>query len=85
MYTIINFLTDLYNGHPANKFFMVLLIWLFWPGTMFVVGWVLEGRTVPIWEHQAKLFFPGDLAFGIIVVHSSASTQRLSDGRAPLC
>lgn len=68
MYTIINFLMNLYNGHPANKFLMVLTVWLFWPGTMFLVGWALEGRTVPIWKHQAKLFFPGDLAFGIIVV-----------------
>ena len=68
MNIIINFLMELYNGHPANKFLMVLAVWLFWPGTMFLVGRILEGRTVPIWKHQSKLFFPGDLAFGIIVV-----------------
>lgn len=68
MYAIISFLMDLYNDNPTNKFLMALAIWLFWPGMAFVVGWILEGRTVPIWKHQARLFFPGDLAFGIIVV-----------------
>ncbi len=68
MHIIIDYLMSMYTANPASKFLMVLMTWLFWPGTMFLVGWVFERRSVPIWKHQAKLFFPGDLAFGVIVV-----------------
>lgn len=61
-------LISAYSANPANKYLLVLWLWLFWPGAMFLVGWIFEGRLVPIWKHQSKMFFPGDLSFGIIMV-----------------
>lgn len=64
MSTLINF----YMAAPNNKYIMVFLFWLFWPGTMFIVGIIGESRLVPIVRSQSRAFLPGDLAFGVIFV-----------------
>lgn len=68
MYVIIDGLMNIYSANPVNKFLMILAIWLVWPGSMFLVGWIGESRLTPIWKHQSKAFLPGDLTFGVIVI-----------------
>lgn len=53
---------------PINKFILVFITWLFWPGILFIVGLIGESRIIPIGKLQAKAFMPGDLSFGVIFV-----------------
>ena len=46
----------------------LLITFCFWPGLMFLVGWIGESRLVPIGENQSKAFFPGDLTFGVMFI-----------------
>ena len=62
--TLINF----YIAAPINKFLMVGLFWLIWPGLMFLVGLVGESRLVPVWKHQSKVFIPGEFFLGTALV-----------------
>lgn len=68
MYFIISSLVEFYLGNPLNKVWLVLVFWLLWPGLMFVVGFIGESRLIPIAEHQAKAFLPGDLSLGVMAV-----------------
>lgn len=53
----------------ANNWSLALFItFCFWPGLMFLVGWIGESRLIPMGEKQSKAFFPGDFAFGIMFV-----------------
>ena len=42
------------------------------PGMVFILGWTLESRTVPIWKYQSKAFIPGDL--GIALTFAAMAT-----------
>ena len=61
-------LVEYYHKTPYNKLKMLGLLLLFWPGLMFVVGFIGESRLVPIFEHQSRAFFPGDLSLPIILL-----------------
>ena len=61
-------LTEFYMAAPINKYILVLLTWIFWPGLMFIVGLIGESRLVPVGRLQSRAFLPGDLAFGVIFV-----------------
>lgn len=65
---MVGTLMKFYIATPINKFLMVGLFWLIWPGLMFLVGLVGESRLVPVWKHQSKVFIPGELFFGVAVV-----------------
>lgn len=65
---ILSFLANYYGEGILSRFVLVLVSWLVWPGLMFAVGLVFESRVVPIGKGQSKMFFPGDLAIGIILV-----------------
>lgn len=65
---MVGTLINLYIAAPINKFLMVGLFWLFWPGLMFLVGFVGESRLVPIWKHQSKVFIPGEFFLGTALV-----------------
>ena len=46
----------------------LMLAWLATPVLyVFLAGRVLEGRWVPLWEHQARSFFPGDVLLGVVM------------------
>ncbi|MBO7718253.1 hypothetical protein J6S37_02030 [Candidatus Saccharibacteria bacterium] len=64
-YKIISFLADFYAAATINKYLMVVMFWIFWPGLFFVVAVIFESRKAPLWRHQAKAFIPGDFAFGV--------------------
>lgn len=68
IYNVIEGLVNFYSAAPLNKFCLLLGFWLFWPGLMFIVGAIGESRLVPIWEHQSRAFFPGDLSLGVMLV-----------------
>ena len=68
MGTLIGFCADFYAAAPQNKFLMVGLVWLLWPGLMFLVGVIGESRLVPVWKHQPKAFNPGELLIGVALV-----------------
>ena len=57
----------------------LLLTFCFWPGLMFIVGWVGESRLVPIGKNQSKAFFPGDFSFGIMFVMLAMFYARASE------
>ena len=59
-------LVELLLSFPYNKMGMLFVLWLIWPGTMFVVGFIGESRIVPIGERQSKAFFPGDLSLAVM-------------------
>ncbi|MBO7560584.1 hypothetical protein J6T21_00900 [Candidatus Saccharibacteria bacterium] len=47
---------------------LVVIYYAFWPGLMFINGWVFESRLVPFWKGQSKAFLPGDFSLGIAAV-----------------
>ncbi|MBQ3413651.1 hypothetical protein IJH33_02260 [Candidatus Saccharibacteria bacterium] len=53
--------SELYSTE-TGEVTILLLLWLIWPGLMFVVGAIWESRLVPIWQFQSKAFIPGDFA-----------------------
>ncbi len=59
-------LVELLLSCPYNKISMLLVLWLIWPGTMFVVGFIGESRIIPIGKHQSKAFFPVDLSLAVM-------------------
>ena len=61
-------LTSFYMAAPINKYILVFITWLFWPGILFIVGLIGESRLIPIGKLQSKAFMPGDLSFGVIFV-----------------
>ncbi len=44
----------------------LLVFWLFWPGSMFIVGLIFESRILPFWKHQSRAFIPGDFCVGVM-------------------
>lgn len=68
MGTLIDRLFQFYSAAFINKLLMVGAVWIFWPGTMFLIGAIGESRLVPVWKHQSKAFIPGDLLLGIALV-----------------
>ena len=46
----------------------IIIFWVFWYGSMLLLGYFLESRIVPLWKHQSKAYFPGDLALPIMLV-----------------
>lgn len=61
-------LSAFYREAVINRFLMTIVAWIIWPGLMFFVGVVFESREVPLWKHQSKAFFPGDLSLSIMLV-----------------
>ena len=61
-------LMEFYLKTPFNKLILLVLLWLIWPGLMFAAGFIGESRLVPIFEHQSKAFFPGDLVLPIMLL-----------------
>lgn len=55
-----------YNAAPGNWLLITLASWAIWPGTLWIVGWILESRTVPLWKWQSRALFPGDLMLGVM-------------------
>lgn len=58
------YLSVIYDKSPL---LVLLMFWAMLPFGQFLVGWIFESRTVPLFSGQARLFFPGDLAIGIIM------------------
>lgn len=59
------YLSKIYAKSP------ILILAMFWamlPLGQFLVGLIFETRLVPLWKGQARVFFPGDLAIGIMMV-----------------
>ena len=69
-------LMEFYLKTSLNKLIMLGILLVFWPGLMFVVGFIGESRLVPIWEHQSKAFFPGDLTLPIMLLALFGLHQR---------
>jgi hypothetical protein len=65
MSTLFNF--DLFSN-PIAYAINLLMFWLFWPGGMFLAGWIGESRLVPLWRRQSKMFFPGELSLGVMTL-----------------
>ena len=42
--------------------------WAIWPGSFFLVALICESRIPPLWKHQSKAFFPGDLTLPVMWV-----------------
>lgn len=80
MGTLIGFCADFYAAAPQNKFLMVGLVWLLWPGLMFLVGVIGESRLVPVWKHQSKAFIPGELLIGVALVALLGMHAERADG-----
>jgi hypothetical protein len=54
------------------KFFIYLLIYfLIMPGLMFILGLIGESRIIPLFKHQSKAFFPGEIALVVAVTSMS--------------
>lgn len=65
------FLSRLLNRIIWLPWPIVLMIgWLITPGMMFVLGWILESRTLPIIENS-RAFLPGDFFLGLILASSA--------------
>ena len=65
---LLTALASFYGESIWSKYLLVAVAWIIWPGLMFVVGAIFESRIVPIGKSQSKMFFPGDLAIGIMFV-----------------
>lgn len=65
---ILQFLARFYGEATINRFLLVAVAWIIWPGLMFAVGVIFESREVPLIKHQSKAFFPGDLTLGVMLV-----------------
>jgi hypothetical protein len=58
-------------GRPLDKIYTLpwlaalLVGWAITPSMMFVIGWILESRTLPIGTVQSMAFWPGDWCLGI--------------------
>ena len=65
---ILRVLAAFYSEATVNRLLLVVVFWIIWPGLMFVIGLIFESREVPLIKHQSRAFFPGDLAFGVILV-----------------
>jgi len=66
MSDIISSLVNYFKSSPFNVVWMLLVLWLIWPGTMFIVGMVGESRLVPIVKRQSRAFLPGDLSLAVM-------------------
>ena len=44
----------------------LIIGWIIWPGSFFLVALIGESRIPPLWKHQSKAFFPGDLTLPVI-------------------
>lgn len=64
----MSFFTNLYLASPINPVLMIIVYWIFWPGTMFIVAAVFESRKVYLGKGQSRMFFPGDLTLGVAIV-----------------
>lgn len=64
----MSLLSSFYGESFENRFILLVIFWLIWPGLMFLVGFILESRLVPIGDSQSKMFFPGDLSLGVMLV-----------------
>ncbi|MCL2002353.1 hypothetical protein FWG76_03025, partial [Candidatus Saccharibacteria bacterium] len=53
--------------------------WLVTPGMMFILGWVLESRTIPIGKGQSRGFFPGDFGLAVVLTASVKSFATISE------
>ena len=51
-----------------HLFILVLIYYAFWPGLMFINGFVFESRLVPVGKVQSKAFIPGDFSLGLAAV-----------------
>jgi hypothetical protein len=66
------FLSGIMNWLMASPWWLALLFgWSVTPGMMFVLGWTLEGRTLPIRENS-RAFLPGDFFLGTLLASSVA-------------
>jgi hypothetical protein len=63
--TVLIKLCDFYKSAPWHPFVMLCAFWLFWPGAMFYVAHILEGRKVYLGKGQSRMFFPGDFMLGV--------------------
>ncbi|MBR5669669.1 hypothetical protein IKX12_01145 [Candidatus Saccharibacteria bacterium] len=64
----MSFLTEFYLSNPYNPIIMLLICWLFWPGSMFFSAAVFESRKVYLGKGQSRMFFPGDFFLGVTIV-----------------
>lgn len=75
MYLLTN-LVNFYQSTSYNWIIMLLISWMLWPGLMFLIGAIGESRLVPIWDHQSRAFFPGDMVFGVLFIALIAMFSR---------
>ena len=40
--------------------------WVIWPGSFFLVALIGESRVPSLWKNQSKAFFPGDLTLPVM-------------------
>lgn len=59
---------EFYTSASWHPYLMLLIVWVFWPGLFFLVGWVGESRVIPLGRGQSRMFFPGDLMLGVCLV-----------------
>ena len=64
----MSFLTEFYLKNPYNPIIMLLICWLFWPGSMFFSAAVFESRKVYLGKGQSRMFFPGDFFLGVTII-----------------
>lgn len=65
---LLDSLARFYGEGFLNRFLLLIVFWIIWPGLMFVVGIIGESREVPLIKRQSRAFFPGDLSIGLILV-----------------
>lgn len=81
----MQFINKLFDGFfSINPWLMLLICWAIMPGGTFAAGIIGESRFLPLGEIQDKKFFPGDLAFGLIM-SQLAVIHRASAGAVEKC
>ena len=46
----------------------IIIFWICWYGSMFLIGYFLESRVVPLGKHQSRSYFPGNMVLPIMMV-----------------
>ena len=76
-----------YCSTPSHALLTLFVLWLVWPGLMFLVGVLFESRLIPIGRGQSWAFFPGDFSLGVmttalLLMYANTGTDILLVGSA---
>lgn len=65
---LLDVLARFYSEAVPNRFLLLAVVWILWPGLLFAVGVIFESREIPLINKQSRAFFPGELSFGVAII-----------------